>query len=103
MQPDFVISDWQNATETASSFDNVTESAARNVSNNYFEILALTMRQALGATELVIVKTDDGFDPANPMLLVKGMFFKQQCWQHADNESDISNSAVSLAPLVEST
>lgn len=70
-----MVGDLQNAVRTGSLFDNEIEEAARNVSNNYFEILALTIRQALGAVELAISKTDNGWDTDNPMLLVKGARF----------------------------
>lgn len=72
-QPAFVLGDAENAMSVAAQFDADIEAAARNVSNEYFEIVALSVLQSLGATELTVGKRGDGsWNTDRPMLFVKG-------------------------------
>ncbi|KZV85919.1 hypothetical protein EXIGLDRAFT_775112 [Exidia glandulosa HHB12029] len=72
--PAFVMGDFQTALKTAADFDAQVEVASRTISDNTFDIVALSIRQSLGATELVVRQNADGsYDTSTPMLFVKDM------------------------------
>ncbi|KZV85920.1 DUF1793-domain-containing protein [Exidia glandulosa HHB12029] len=72
--PAFVMDDFQTALKTAADFDAQVDAASRTISDNTFDIVALSIRQSLGATELVVRQNADGsYDTSTPMLFVKDM------------------------------
>ncbi|KIL59835.1 hypothetical protein M378DRAFT_193746 [Amanita muscaria Koide BX008] len=56
----FFINDFENALSRARLFDAAIQRDAVAVSNDYADVVALSVRQALGALEITISKTSDG-------------------------------------------
>ncbi|KZV85915.1 DUF1793-domain-containing protein [Exidia glandulosa HHB12029] len=72
--PSFVMNDFENSAKASYQLDLEIDTAARGVSDNMFEIIALSIRQSLGATELMVAQKSDGsYDTGTPLLFVKDM------------------------------
>lgn len=59
----------------AQEFDKQIESDASAISSNYAGIVKISIRQAFGAMELTISKTNDGsWNTTDVLMFLKGMF-----------------------------
>lgn len=68
----------------SNAFDNQVNSDALKISADYAAIVALSIRQALGAIEITISKNSDGsFNTSDVLVFLKGKF----------NELQYSNTA----------
>ncbi|KDQ64628.1 hypothetical protein JAAARDRAFT_201939 [Jaapia argillacea MUCL 33604] len=56
----FFLGDYANALSRANAFDSKIDSDASEISSDYASIVALSVRQAFGATEITISKNSDG-------------------------------------------
>ncbi|KAI0265444.1 DUF1793-domain-containing protein [Gloeopeniophorella convolvens] len=66
------IGDYGNALNRANNFDGLVQRDASKVSGNYASIVALSIRQALGATEITISKTSGGaFNTSDVLMFMK--------------------------------
>ncbi|PPQ83295.1 hypothetical protein CVT25_004034 [Psilocybe cyanescens] len=63
------LGDYKNALTRAQAFDNKVNSDATKISADYASIVALSIRQALGATEITISKNSDGTFNTNDVLV----------------------------------
>lgn len=67
------LGDYQNALNRAQAFDNKVASDATKISADYASIVALSIRQALGATEITISKNGGGtFNTSDVLVFMKG-------------------------------
>ncbi|PPR07202.1 hypothetical protein CVT26_012635 [Gymnopilus dilepis] len=66
------LGDYQNALNRAQAFDNKVASDATKISADYASIVALSIRQALGATEITISKNGGGtFNTSDVLVFMK--------------------------------
>lgn len=57
----------------ATAFDAQVQGDAAKISNDYAAIAALSVRQAIGATEITVSKNSDGsFNTSDVMMFMKG-------------------------------
>ncbi|KAF4619311.1 hypothetical protein D9613_005332 [Agrocybe pediades] len=63
------LGDFKNALSRAQTFDNKVQSDANKISADYASIVALSIRQALGATEITISKNADGSFNTNDVIV----------------------------------
>lgn len=67
------MTDYSNAVTRASAFDAQIQSDASNVSTNYADWVALSVRQAFGAIEFTISKDSSGnFNTSDVLVFMKG-------------------------------
>ncbi|KIY74089.1 DUF1793-domain-containing protein [Cylindrobasidium torrendii FP15055 ss-10] len=66
---DDFLADYNDALTRAEAFDAQVDSDAKAISNDYAGVVALSIRQALGATELTISKNGDGSWNTDDVLL----------------------------------
>ncbi|VDB85451.1 unnamed protein product [Peniophora sp. CBMAI 1063] len=67
-----LLGDYSSAVSSANMFDAKVLSDASAISEDYAGIVALSMRQVFGATELTVAKNDDGsFDTADVLMFMK--------------------------------
>jgi hypothetical protein len=68
------LSDYSAALGRANTFDAKVQSDASKISTNYAGIVALSIRQAVGATEITISKGSNGaFNTSDVLMFMKGM------------------------------
>ena len=68
------ISDYSAAVTRASTFDAKVQSDASKISSDYAGIVAASLRQAFGATELTVSKNSNGgFNTSDTMMFMKGV------------------------------
>ncbi|EIW76463.1 DUF1793-domain-containing protein [Coniophora puteana RWD-64-598 SS2] len=67
------IGSYSTALSAANTFDNKVKNDASAISNNYYAVVALSIRQAIGATEITVSKNSDGTWNTNDVL----MFMKE--------------------------
>ncbi|TFK82313.1 DUF1793-domain-containing protein [Polyporus arcularius HHB13444] len=66
------LKDYSNALVRANAFDAQVEADAKKVSDDYASIVALSIRQGFGATEITVSKNGDGsFDTSNALTFMK--------------------------------
>lgn len=66
------LPDYANALSRANTFDAKVQTDASKISADYASIVALSIRQALGATEITISKTSSGaWNTADIMMFLK--------------------------------
>ncbi len=66
------LKDYSNALLRANAFDAQVEADAKKVSDDYASIVALSIRQGFGATEITVSKNSDGsFDTSNALTFMK--------------------------------
>ncbi|KDR83620.1 hypothetical protein GALMADRAFT_85982 [Galerina marginata CBS 339.88] len=63
------LGDFNNALSRARAFDTKVNSDASKISSDYASIVALSIRQALGATEITISKNNDGTFNTNDVIV----------------------------------
>lgn len=74
MQISSFLGDYSNALSRAQTFDSKVQTDASAISADYASIVALSVRQAFGATEITVSKTTSGsFDTSDVMMFMKGM------------------------------
>ena len=67
------LNDYANALARAKAFDAQVKSDATKISTDYASVVALSIRQAFGATEITVSKNSDGsFDASNTLMFMKG-------------------------------
>lgn len=71
------LGDYSAALTRAKAFDSKVKSDASKISNDYASIVALSVRQALGATEVTISKNSDGsWNTDDVIVFMKGKLFR---------------------------
>jgi hypothetical protein len=69
------LSDHDRALSAANDFDAKVEADAKKISDDYSGIVALSIRQALGASEVTISKAGDGsWNISDVLYFMKGMY-----------------------------
>lgn len=69
------LGDFSGALTRSNTFDNQVNSDASKISADYASIVALSIRQALGATEITISKNSNGsFNTSDVVVFMKGEF-----------------------------
>ncbi|PSS35457.1 hypothetical protein PHLCEN_2v1612 [Hermanssonia centrifuga] len=69
------LGDYSNALSRAQTFDSKVQTDASAISADYASIVALSVRQAFGATEITVSKTTSGsFDTSDIMMFMKGKY-----------------------------
>ena len=66
------ISDYSAAVTRASTFDAKVQSDASKISSDYAGIVAASLRQAFGATEITVSRTSSGFNTSDVLMFMKG-------------------------------
>lgn len=75
-QIDSFLSDFSSALTRANTFDAKVQSDASAISSDYASIVALSIRQAFGATEITVSRNSDGSINASDILMfMKGTAF----------------------------
>lgn len=91
------LADYGNALERADVFDAQVNADASTISADYAGIVALSIRQVFGATEITVSKNNDGsYNTSDVLVFMKGMplyfvawFFKTEVMSFV---TDISSS-----------
>ena len=66
------VKDYPNALARAKAFDAQVDADAKKVSDDYASVVALSIRQGFGATEITVSKNGDGsFDTSNTLTFMK--------------------------------
>lgn len=74
------LEDYKAALTRANSFDSQVKSDASKISSDYASLVALSIRQAFGATEITISKRDDGsWNTDDVLIFMKGNAFFISC------------------------
>ena len=67
------MGDYQNALTRAKAFDAKVQADASAISTDYAAIVALSIRQAFGATEITVSKNSNGsFNTSDVLMFMKG-------------------------------
>lgn len=67
------MNDFSNALSSAKSFDSKISADATKISSDYASIVALSVRQAIGATEITVSRDENGgFNTSDIMVFMKG-------------------------------
>ncbi|VDC02380.1 unnamed protein product [Peniophora sp. CBMAI 1063] len=65
------ISDYSAAVTRAAAFDSKIQTDASKISTQYAGIVAASLRQAFGATEITVAKTSSGYDTSDVLMFMK--------------------------------
>ena len=67
------LNDYANALARAKAFDAQVKTDATKISADYAAVVALSIRQGFGATEITVSKNSDGsYDTSNTLMFMKG-------------------------------
>jgi hypothetical protein len=66
------MSDYSTALSTANSLDGKIQSDASKISSDYADLVALSVRQAFGATEVTAGKGSSGLNASDILVFLKG-------------------------------
>lgn len=69
------LGDYGNAQSAAQAFDSKVQADASAISDDYAGIVALSVRQAFGATELTTSHDGSGFNSSDVLMFMKGLSF----------------------------
>jgi hypothetical protein len=68
------LNDYSGALDRANAFDNKINGDASKISSDYADVVAISVRQALGAIEITISKNGDGsFNTDDVIVFMKGL------------------------------
>jgi hypothetical protein len=68
------MSDYPTALSTANSLDSRIQADASKISSDYADLVALSVRQAFGATEVTAGKGSGGLNADDILVFMKGAF-----------------------------
>lgn len=108
MQIDSFLDDLGNALTRANTFDSKVQSDASAISSDYASLVALSVRQAFGATEITASRNSDGsINTSDVLMFMKGSEFPQfaHCVSCADvlyRHVEISSDGVRVFPKMAS-
>jgi hypothetical protein len=73
------MTDYSTALSTANALDSKVQTDASKISSDYAGLVAISIRQAFGATEVTAGKTSGGFNASDILVFMKGM--KSPIWR----------------------
>ncbi|KAG6880386.1 hypothetical protein C0992_007797 [Termitomyces sp. T32_za158] len=88
----FFLRDYHNALFKAALLDARVEHDAKNISADYAAIVALSLRQAVGATEITISKRNDGSWNTSDVLV----FLKGENYPNVTEHTDVNDESLKL-------
>ncbi|KAI0744978.1 DUF1793-domain-containing protein [Earliella scabrosa] len=71
------LADYSNALDRANQFDAQVEQDAKKISQDYADLVALSMRQGFGAIEITVARNGGSYDTSNVLTFLKEMSTKQ--------------------------
>lgn len=90
MQIDSFLDDLGNALTRANTFDSKVQSDASAISSDYASLVALSVRQAFGATEITASRNSDGsINTSDVLMFMKGSKFFHSA--HRVSSADVSS------------
>ena len=72
MQIKAFLADYSNALDRANQFDAQVEQDAKKISQDYADLVALSMRQGFAATEITVARNGGSYDTSNVLTFLKG-------------------------------